>query len=194
LLNRWLATLVKLEQNCFSPFVILTFCSTEFIKFLIGYSPPSRHIRTFQVGRLQAAQPVAVQDSKHDTELCMLARVHTTRPTCGAEHTAHTIMCRSSSCWWSYLTQPSTSPSSSMHCTSCSSQAAHPTCVRRGKSHSDEDEPRHGASPRRNTVIAYPYARLARSMSIVPYYCLLLVNPMAAVHLCLLLVLLPLPT
>jgi hypothetical protein len=49
LLDRWLATLVKLEQNHISPFVILTFCSSEFVEFLIGYSPSSSHIRTFQV-------------------------------------------------------------------------------------------------------------------------------------------------
>jgi hypothetical protein len=35
----WLAILVELEKNCISPFVILTFCSSEFVKFLIGYSP-----------------------------------------------------------------------------------------------------------------------------------------------------------
>jgi hypothetical protein len=47
LLDRWLATLIELEQNCISPFIILTFCSSEFVEFLIGYSPPSSHIRTF---------------------------------------------------------------------------------------------------------------------------------------------------
>jgi hypothetical protein len=40
LLDRSLATLVELEQNCISPFVILTFCSSKFVEFLIGYSPP----------------------------------------------------------------------------------------------------------------------------------------------------------
>jgi hypothetical protein len=33
-------TLVELEQNCISPFVKLTFFSSEFVEFLIGYSPP----------------------------------------------------------------------------------------------------------------------------------------------------------
>jgi hypothetical protein len=81
-----------------------------------------------------------------------------------------------------------------MHYTSCSSQAAHPTCARRGKSNSDEDESRRGASPRRNTVTAHLYVRSVRSMPFMPYYCLLLVHPMTVVHLRLLLVLLPLPT
>jgi hypothetical protein len=40
LLDRWLATLVNLELIRFSPFVILTFCSSEFVEFLIGYLPP----------------------------------------------------------------------------------------------------------------------------------------------------------
>jgi hypothetical protein len=47
LLDRWLATLVKLEQIRISPFVILAFYSSEFVEFLIGYSLPSSHIRTF---------------------------------------------------------------------------------------------------------------------------------------------------
>jgi hypothetical protein len=47
-LDRWLATLIELDQTCISSFIILTFCSNEFVELLIGYSPPSRHIRTFQ--------------------------------------------------------------------------------------------------------------------------------------------------
>jgi hypothetical protein len=47
LLDKWLATLVELERNCISPFIILTFCSSEFVEFLIGYLPPFSHIRTF---------------------------------------------------------------------------------------------------------------------------------------------------
>jgi hypothetical protein len=49
-LDRWLATLIELEQNCILPFIILTFCFSEFVKFLIGYSPPFSHIRTFPRG------------------------------------------------------------------------------------------------------------------------------------------------
>jgi hypothetical protein len=52
LLDRWLATFIELEKNCISPFIIQTFCSSEFIEFLIGNSPPSSHIRTFHKVKL----------------------------------------------------------------------------------------------------------------------------------------------
>jgi hypothetical protein len=60
-LDRWLATLTELEQNWISPFIILTFCSSEFVEFLIGYSPPSSHIRTFQLALLKGSGPVVVE-------------------------------------------------------------------------------------------------------------------------------------
>jgi hypothetical protein len=49
LLDRWLATLVKLELIRISPFVILTFCSSEFVEFLIGYSPPLAILGPFNI-------------------------------------------------------------------------------------------------------------------------------------------------
>jgi hypothetical protein len=51
-LDRWLATFIELEQNYISSFIILTFCSSEFVEFLIGYSSPSSHIRTFHLLRM----------------------------------------------------------------------------------------------------------------------------------------------
>jgi hypothetical protein len=32
-LDRWLATLIELEQNCISLFIILTFCPSKFVVF-----------------------------------------------------------------------------------------------------------------------------------------------------------------
>jgi hypothetical protein len=32
-LDRWLATLVELEHNCITPFVILINCSSELVEF-----------------------------------------------------------------------------------------------------------------------------------------------------------------
>jgi hypothetical protein len=44
LLGRWLATLVEPEQVCISLFSLLTNCSSGFVEFQIGYSPPMANV------------------------------------------------------------------------------------------------------------------------------------------------------
>jgi hypothetical protein len=39
-LDGWLTTLIELEQNYISSFIILTFCFSDVVEFLKGYSPP----------------------------------------------------------------------------------------------------------------------------------------------------------
>jgi hypothetical protein len=69
-LDRWLATLVKLELIHISPFVILIFFSSEFVEFLIGYSPPSSHIRTFQrrAARVHGASYDKIREALEELE------------------------------------------------------------------------------------------------------------------------------
>jgi hypothetical protein len=43
----WLATIVELEQNCITPFSVLTKCSSEFVENFYRLFTPSSHLRPF---------------------------------------------------------------------------------------------------------------------------------------------------
>ena len=58
MLDRWLTILVELEQNCISPFSILTSYSSVFVEIFIGYSPPSSHLGPFVAPVVETPRPV----------------------------------------------------------------------------------------------------------------------------------------